>query len=54
MNDVGNVVEPSEALDGDGIGPLGVVDLGDAMTETKQMAPTPFVIDNYMQWGWNA
>jgi hypothetical protein len=53
MNDVCNVYGPLEAVDGDRIETLGVVDLGDAVEETKQAAQVPLVVDNYMQLGWN-
>jgi hypothetical protein len=53
MNDVHNVFESLEAVDGDQIETLGVVDLGDAMEETKHASPAPWTIDSALQWGWN-
>lgn len=31
---------------------LTLTDLGDAMTETKQVNPTPLVPDSIFQYGW--
>lgn len=31
---------------------IELIDLGDAMAETKQVNPTPLVPDSWFQYGW--
>ena len=51
MNERNNEVSSQEGPDD--LSESICVDLGDAVTETKQWSWDPWVIDNYMQFGWN-
>jgi hypothetical protein len=50
MSERNNEVSSQERLDD--LSESVCVDLGDAMAETKQWSPAPWVIDNYVQFGW--
>jgi hypothetical protein len=53
MNDIFDVIATlGELARVDGCEALDVVDLGDAVAETKQRFPVPWYPDSALGWGW--